>query len=86
MSLWLSSAYTPYRELLRTVCRTNVNGRHVGCAVNDCQGLSVCAYMMASAIGQRLIALESLLVYGGAQPGEVAVRLAGVIAVSGVLG
>jgi len=53
--------------------------------MNDCRSVSVCAYVMASAVGQRLVTLESLLVYGGAQPGEVAVCFAGVVAVSRML-
>jgi len=41
--------------------------------MKGCQSMSVCAYMMASAIRQKLVTFESLLVYGGAQPGKVAV-------------
>lgn len=41
--------------------------------MKGCQSVSVCAYMMASAVGQRLVTLEGLLVYGGAQPGKIAV-------------
>ncbi len=47
--------------------------KHVANEMKGCQGVSVCAYMVASAVGQRLVTLETLLVYGGAQPGEVAV-------------
>lgn len=50
----------------------NPEERHVANG-NERLSKPVCAYMVASAIRQRLVMFESLLVCGGTQPGEVAV-------------